>query len=64
MGTVPWFCMDNDAWTKNATMHYVDSRQPRGLGFEPHQRLCDVIHVNMKLLNLSKKDAKNRAAWS
>ena len=52
-------CMDNDAWPKRATMHYVDGRQ---LG-RPHKRLCDVIRADMKLLNLSNEDENNRAVW-
>ena len=53
--------MDDDAWPKKAAMHYVDDRQPRG----PQQpkRLCDMIHADMKLLNLSNEDASNRAVW-
>ena len=41
-------------------MHFVDGRQPRG---RQHKRLCDVIHADMKLLNLSNEDTNNRAVW-
>ena len=51
----------DDAWPKKATMHYVDGRQPRGLS---HKKLCGVIRVDMKLLNLIKEDANSRAVWS
>ena len=53
--------MDDDAWLKKVSMHYVDGRQPRG---RPRKRLCDVIRVNMKSLYLSNEDTNNRAKWS
>ena len=46
--------MDDDAWPKKATMHYIDGRQPRG---RPCKRLCDVIHADMKSLNLNNEGA-------
>ena len=52
--------MDDNAWPKKATMHYVDGRQPRG---RPRKRLCDAIRVDMKSLNLSNEDANNMAVW-
>ena len=39
-------------------MHYVDGSQPRD---GPRKRLCDVIRVDMKSLNLSNEVASNRA---
>ena len=42
-------------------MHYVHGRQPRG---QPRKRLCDVICVYMKSLNLSNEDTNNRAESS
>ena len=53
--------MDDDTWPKKATLHYIDARQSRG---RPCKRLCDVIRVDMKSLNLSNEDANNRAVWS
>ena len=52
--------MDDDAWPKKATMHYIDGRQPRG---RPCKRLCDVIRADMKSLNLNNEGANNRAIW-
>ena len=52
--------MDDDTWSKKATMHYEDGRQPRG---RARKRLCDVIRVDMKSLNLNNEDANNRAVW-
>ena len=42
-------------------MHYVGGRKPRG---RAHKKVCDVIHGDLKLLNLSNEDAKNRTVWS
>ena len=42
--------MDYDAWPKKANMHSIDGRQPKS---RPRKRLCDVIPVDMKSLNLS-----------
>ena len=42
-------------------MHNVDRRQPKG---QPSRRLCGVIHVDMKSLNLNNEDTNNRAVWS
>ena len=42
-------------------MHCVDGKQPRG---RLCKRLCSVICVDMKLLNLSNEDTNNRAVWS
>ena len=53
--------IDDDAWPKKATMHYVDGRQPKG---QPRKRLCDVICVDMKSLNLSNEDPNKRTVWS
>ena len=61
---VPWtldIYDDNALPKKTATMHNVDGRQPKG---QPSKRLCGVIHVDMKLLNLNNEDTNNRAAWS
>ena len=52
--------MNDDAGPKKPTMHWVDDRQPRG---RPHKKLCDVTHVDMKSLNMSKEDANNRGVW-
>ena len=52
--------MDDDAWPKKTTMHYVDGRRPRG---RPRKRLCDVVRADMKSLNLINEDANNRAVW-
>ena len=56
--------MDHDAWPKKATMYYVDGRQPIDLQRCKHKRLCDVMCADMKSLNLSNKDANNRAVWT
>ena len=53
--------MDVDAWPKKAAMHYFDGRQPKA---QPHKKLCDVIHVDIKSINVSNEDANNRAVWS
>ena len=47
--------MDDDAWPKKPTMHYTDDRQPRG---RPLKKLYDLIHVDMKSLNMSNEDAQ------
>ena len=41
-------------------MHYIDGIQSRS---RPHNRLCDVIRADIKLLNLSNEDANDRAVW-
>ena len=54
-------------WNRRVSMDtcYVallfDCRQPRG---RPRKSLCDVICVDMKLLNLSNEDTNHRAVWS
>ena len=53
--------MDDYAWPTKATMHYVDSCQPRD---QPRKRLCDVICVDMRSSNQSNEDVNNRAVWS
>ena len=47
--------MKDEVWPKKATSYQVDGRQPRG---RPCSRSSD-----MKALNLSVKDASDRAAW-
>ena len=42
-------------------MHYVDGREPRS---RPRKRLYDVIHVNIKSLNLSNEDVNNEVVWN
>ena len=42
-------------------MHYVDGREPRS---RPRKRLYDLIHVNIKSLNLSNEDVNNKVVWN
>ena len=42
-------------------MHYVDGREPRR---RPRKRLYDLIHVNIKSLNLSNEDVNNKVVWN
>lgn len=50
--------IDDNARPKKPTMHYVDGSQPRD---GPRNRLCDVIRVDMKSLNLSNEVASKSA---
>ena len=52
--------MKDEDWPKKVTSYQIDGRQPRG---RPCTRLSDVVSADMKALNLSVKDASDRAAW-